>query len=124
MTGTGWRSRAGTTFETSVMQALLNWIDHGMSLQETVEAPRIWTQGQQLEMESRVPGPVRAAVAARGHDVVAVPTVAGGMNAVAVGDDGTVTGAACWRADGSPIGVGGGLARPGIRFNPDAAARP
>ena len=27
----------------------------------------------------------------------------------------------CWRADGTPIGVGGGLARPGVRFRPEAA---
>jgi gamma-glutamyltranspeptidase/glutathione hydrolase len=27
-----------------------------------------------------------------------------------------MTGAACWRADGTPVGVAGGLARPGVRF--------
>ena len=31
-----------------------------------------------------------------------------------------VTGAACWRADGSPVGLGGGYARAGIRFWPNA----
>jgi hypothetical protein len=30
-------------------------------------------------------------------------------------------GAACWRADGTPIALGGGLARPGVRFRPEAA---
>ena len=108
----------GVRISTSVMQALVNWIDHGMSLQEAVEAPRVWTQGQDLEIETRVSEPVRAAVAARGHPVLPVSTVAGGMNAVAIGEDGALTGAACWRADGTPIGVGGGLARPGIRFHP------
>src|SRR4030095_14305923 len=48
-----------------------------------------------------------------GHRVVAVPAVAGGMNAVAFAGDGTLEGAACWRADGTPIGVTGGTARPG-----------
>mgnify|MGYP006171161309 CR=1 FL=1 len=28
-----------------VMQGMLNLVDHGMSLQEAVEAPRLWTQG-------------------------------------------------------------------------------
>jgi len=42
--------------------------------------------------------------------------IAGGMNAIAFADDGTMTGAACWRADGTPVGISGGLARPGIRF--------
>jgi gamma-glutamyltranspeptidase / glutathione hydrolase len=110
----------GVRISTSVMQGLLNWIDHRMSLQEAVEAPRIWTQGQELEMERGIPESVRDAVAARGHDVVAVNTVAGGMNAVAMDADGTLTGAACWRADGTPVGVGGGLARPGVRFRPNA----
>ena len=101
----------------SVLQAVVNLIDHGMSLQEAVEAPRIWTQGQDLEIEARVPDSVRAAVAARGHAVSAVPTVGGGMGAIAFEADGTLTGAACWRADGSPVSLSGGLARPGVRFN-------
>jgi gamma-glutamyltranspeptidase/glutathione hydrolase len=110
----------GGRISTSVMQALVNWIDHRMSLQETVEAPRIWTQGQELEMERGVPDAVRAAVVVRGHAVVPVGTVGGGMNAIQLGADGTLTGAACWRADGTPVGVSGGHARPGVRFRPDA----
>jgi gamma-glutamyltranspeptidase/glutathione hydrolase len=113
----------GVRIFTSVFQAVVNLIDHGMSLQEAVEAPRIWTQGQELEMEQDIPAAIREAVAARGHRVVAVPGVAGGMNAVAFATDGTLEGAACWRADGTPIGVSGGLARPGIRFRPDANRR-
>jgi gamma-glutamyltranspeptidase/glutathione hydrolase len=100
----------------SVFQALLNLIDHGMTLQEAVEAPRVWTQGQELEVEAAVPETVRAALAARGHAVVAVPAVGGGMNAIAFAPDGTLSGAACWRADGTAIGLSGGPARPGVRF--------
>ena len=37
------------------MQALINLIDHGMSLQEAVEAPRVWTEGNALEVEQAVP---------------------------------------------------------------------
>jgi gamma-glutamyltranspeptidase/glutathione hydrolase len=113
----------GVRIFTSVFQALVNLIDHRMSVQEAVEAPRIWTQGQELEVEDGVPEAVRAALAARGHRVVPVPAVAGGMNAVAFGADGLLSGSACWRADGTPIGVSGGLARAGIRFRPDAGAR-
>jgi gamma-glutamyltranspeptidase/glutathione hydrolase len=100
----------GVRIFTSVFQAVVNLIDHGMTLQEAVEAPRIWSQGQELEMEQEIPTAVRDAVAARGHRVVAVPAVGGGMNAVAFAADGTLEGAACWRADGTPIGVSGGLA--------------
>ena len=114
----------GVRIFTSVFQAVVNLIDHGMSLQQAVEAPRIWSQGQDLEMEQDIPAAVREAVAARGHPVVAVPGVAGGMNAIAFAADGSLEGAACWRADGTPIGVSGGLARPGTRFRPDAGGRP
>jgi len=113
----------GVRIFTSVFQAVVNLIDHRMSLQEAVEAPRIWSQGQELEMEQDIPVAVRDAVAARGHEVVAVGGVAGGMNAVAFAADGTLEGAACWRADGTPIGVSGGLARPGSRFRPDVKRR-
>ena len=101
----------------SALQALINLIDHGMSLQEAVEAPRVWTEGNALEVESAVPDGVRAQLKAMGHEVVAVPTVAGGMNAIQFQDDGTLVGAACWRADGTPIGLAGGLARSGVRFS-------
>ena len=34
--------------------------------------------------------------------------------------DGGLTGASCWRADGTPVGLGGGYARQGVRFWPEA----
>jgi gamma-glutamyltranspeptidase/glutathione hydrolase len=55
--------------------------------------------------------------------VLVVPHVAGGMNAVAFGDDGLLAGASCWRADGTPIGIGGGPARAGVRFWPNQLRR-
>ncbi len=103
----------------SAMQALINLIDHGMSLQEAVEAPRVWTEGNALEVEQAVPVDVRSKLASLGHRVAAVATVAGGMNGIAFHDDGTMTGAACWRADGTPVGLSGGLAKSGIRFRLD-----
>jgi gamma-glutamyltranspeptidase/glutathione hydrolase len=100
----------------SALQALINLIDHGMSLQEAVEAPRVWTEGNALEVELAVPDSVRTQLASLGHKVLAVPTVAGGMNGIQFHDDGRMSGAACWRADGTPIGIAGGLARAGVRF--------
>jgi len=104
----------------SAMQAVINLVDHGMSLQEAVEAPRVWTQGDVLELEPGVSAATEAALVARGHRVQRVRTVGGGMGAIAFAADGTMTGAACWRADGTPVAIGGGLARPGVRFAPDA----
>jgi gamma-glutamyltranspeptidase/glutathione hydrolase len=100
----------------SAMQALVNLIDHGMSPQEAVEAPRVWTQGDVLEIEPGIPDTVADALRARGHKVQRVQRIGGGMNAIAFHPDGMMTGAACWRADGTPIGISGGLARPGVRF--------
>jgi gamma-glutamyltranspeptidase / glutathione hydrolase len=100
----------------SALQALINLIDHGMTLQEAVEAPRIWTEGPVLEVEHGVPEAVRQGLGARGHKVQVMPTVAGGMNAIEFHDDGSMTGAACWRADGAAVALGGGLARAGVRF--------
>jgi gamma-glutamyltranspeptidase / glutathione hydrolase len=100
----------------SAMQALVNLIDHGMTLQEAVEAPRVWTEGNALEVESTVPESVRAKLVAMGHKVEAVATVGGGMNGIAFAEDGMLQGAGCWRADGTPVGMSGGLARAGVRF--------
>jgi gamma-glutamyltranspeptidase / glutathione hydrolase len=100
----------------SAMQALVNLIDHGMTLQEAVEAPRVWTEGNALEVEPAVPESVREKLAAMGHKVVAMSTVGGGMNGIEFDEEGTLVGAACWRADGTPIGMSGGLARAGVRF--------
>jgi gamma-glutamyltranspeptidase/glutathione hydrolase len=104
-----------------VMQGMLNLVDHGMSLQEAVEAPRLWTQGDAVEIEPAFGDAVRAALSARGHALARMPHVGGGMCAIGFGLDGAMEGAACWRADGTAVGVGGGLARPGVRFWPDAA---
>ena len=100
----------------SAWQALINLLDHGMTLQEAVEAPRIWTEGPVLEVEHGIPDKVRQGLSERGHKLQVMPTVAGGMNAIQFDDDGSMTGAACWRADGAPVALGGGVARPGVRF--------
>jgi gamma-glutamyltranspeptidase/glutathione hydrolase len=104
----------------SVFQGILNLIDHGMDLQEAVEAPRLWTQGQEVEIEQGHAAQAEA-LAALGHTVKVVPHIGGGMNAVAIAADGMLTGAACWRADGTALATGGGPARAGVRFWPDQA---
>lgn len=100
----------------SALQAIVNLIDHGMSPQEAVEAPRLWTEGGALELEPAFPDDIAKALEKRGHTITRVNRVAGGMNAVSFAEDGQMTGAACWRADGTPVGIAGGLARAGVRF--------
>lgn len=103
----------------SAMQAAIDLIDHGMSVQEAVEAPRIFTWGQEVEVETGFPQAVRDGLAAKGHKISPVAHVAGGMAAIQFSADGTMTGAACWRADGVPMAAGGGPARAGVSFWPD-----
>ena len=60
----------------SAMQALINLIDHGMSVQQAVEAPRLWTQGYQVEIEKTFAAGAAGALRDRGHEVTVMPTVA------------------------------------------------
>lgn len=95
----------------SVMQAIINVIDHGMSLQQAVEAPRMWDRGPVLEIEKGFSGvdDLKTALESMGHVVDTPLKVAGGMNGIhRHPDTGLLHGAACWRADGVPMGFSGG----------------
>ena len=93
----------GTRIFASVLQAIMNVIDHGMTLQQAVEAPRVWTQGQSLNVEEGISPAVRQELEAMGHEVEVVHKVAGGMNGIMLDHErGLLRGAACWRADGAP----------------------
>lgn len=109
----------GPRLYASAFQAVVNLIDHRMTLQEAVEAPRLWTQGQDLELEPAFGEDLLADLRAKGHSVTQLAHVAGGMCAIEFNQDGSATGAACWRADGTPVGIGGGYARSGTAFWPD-----
>jgi gamma-glutamyltranspeptidase/glutathione hydrolase len=107
----------GTRIFASVCQAIVNVIDYGMTIQEAVEAPRFWntgipgTGGEKLNLEAGFSDNIREKLRKMGHEILIVPRVAGGMNGVMV-DQKTemLHGAACWRADGVPIGLSGGPA--------------
>ena len=53
----------------AVLQTILNVIDHGMTAQEAVSAPRIDCQGGVIYVEGRVPNWVCGELRARGHAV-------------------------------------------------------
>ncbi len=95
----------------AVMQAIVNVIDHGMTLQQAVEAPRLWDRGPTLEIEQGFSGAgeLKTELENRGHNVETPFKVAGGMNGIMLdAESGLLRGAACWRADGAPMGFSGG----------------
>ncbi len=105
----------GTRIFPGALQAIVNVIDHGMSPQEAVEAPRIWTLGEELEMETGYGPEIHTALVKRGHHISELKVIGGGMGMIKI-DGQDMIGASCWRADGTPIGISGGMARDAIRF--------
>ena len=100
----------------SALQAIVNVIDHGMTAQQAVEAPRVWTLGEELEVEEGFPDDVLRGLRQRGHEVRQVPAVGGGTGMIRFQDE-QIIGASCWRADGSPVAIGGGWAQGRPRFS-------
>jgi len=108
----------GTRIFPSVCQALINVMDFKMTLQQAVEAPRVWTMGikgtpeGKLYVEPDFPVETISGLGEKGHEVEELPKIAGGMNGVIIDNEGMLHGAACWRADGTPMGYSGGRAHP------------
>ena len=98
----------------AVAQAIANVIVHGMTLQQAMEAPRMWDRGLGLELEQGFEGfggfdALAGDLGSRGHAIEPVYKVAGGMNGLMRDPEtGLFIGAACWRADGAPMGYSGG----------------
>ncbi len=84
-------------------QAMVQYIDYGLPLQQAIEAPRArLTDGRAVLLESRVDAQVRDELRNRGHDLSSGPDwtmKVGGMQAVAL-RDGTFTGGCDPRRDG------------------------
>ena len=102
-------SPGGTRIIAAVLQVIVNVIDHGMSLQEAVEAPRVHTgtENEGLLMEPGFAAETLSALVGMGHCVQPVDVVGGGMQAVLF-RDGQLEGSSCWRSDGVALGLSGG----------------
>ena len=102
----------GTRIFNTVAQVIVNVADHGMSLQEAVEAPRTHTgtYGDGLLMESGFEERTYQELERRGHQVVRVSKVGGGMHALRNHSDGSWEGVSCWRSDGGAAALSWGAA--------------
>ena len=65
-----------------MLQVIINVIDHKMTLQQSVEASRVWTQGNIVEVEDAVGSEVINGLGVKGYEVLVVPKAAGGMNGI------------------------------------------
>ncbi len=84
----------GATIITSVFQSILNVIDHGMSMQDAVDAPRVhsqWLPDVIVSEEGSLPGDVITGLEELGHELV-YRTQLGKMNTILVRPDGTYEG--------------------------------
>ncbi|MBJ27325.1 MAG: gamma-glutamyltransferase [Chloroflexi bacterium] len=96
----------------TVLQGIINVIDHEMSLQEAVEAPRIWASGNTVEFESICDPSVISELERMGHNMFELAVIANSMNAVQMDQNsGLLTAATCWRGDGQPAGLSGAFAK-------------
>ncbi len=90
-------------------QMLMNVLDHGLDVQQAVEAPRFrYTTGRRVQMEERYPAGVREALAAKGHEIELIEpwsVLVGGAQAVHFDErQGAFHGGADPRRDGAAVG--------------------
>ena len=84
-----------------------NLVDHGMDLQEAIDAPRAFADPKSgsLNLERSISDEVRAGLAARGHNIGEPPTAIGGAQAIQMDHRrGILIGASDPRKDGIAIG--------------------
>jgi gamma-glutamyltranspeptidase/glutathione hydrolase len=100
----------GTRITSALVQVLMNLIDHRLTLQEAINAPRIHrhTKTGELLLESRIPRKVRNTLARKGYPIVLkkdFDIYLGGAQGVAVdAETGLLSGAADPRREGAVSG--------------------
>lgn len=93
---------------TTTAQIISNVIDHGMGMQQAIEVPRVYVDGAEFAVESRIPQDVIKDLQSKGHEVEikdAYDYYFGGVNAVMYDQtSGRFYGGADSRRDGCSIG--------------------
>jgi gamma-glutamyltranspeptidase/glutathione hydrolase len=75
----------GYRITTGVLHPFVNVVDFAMSVQEAIDAPRVYCQGNETFVDSRIPAPVRDRLAELGHAVVVQTEAPGSINFARVG---------------------------------------
>jgi gamma-glutamyltranspeptidase/glutathione hydrolase len=66
------------------VQIVLNMLDYGMDVQQAIDAPRFFFEGEQTVVERGTPAATIDGLKARGHDVVFAPTPWGGGQTIKI----------------------------------------
>ena len=87
------------------IQVLSNIVDHGMSVQEAIDAPRFFARGDSFEVERGVSEPTRARLSELGHKVIQAANPIGTCQAILMNQaTGVLHGGADARRDGIALG--------------------
>jgi gamma-glutamyltranspeptidase/glutathione hydrolase len=87
------------------VQIVLNMLDYGMDVQQAIDAPRFFYEGEQTVVEHATPAATIAGLKARGHDVVFAPTPWGGAQTIKIDwQRGVLIGGSEPRKDGGALG--------------------
>jgi gamma-glutamyltranspeptidase/glutathione hydrolase len=101
-------SPAGRRQQGAIIQTIVHVIDHDMTIQDAISAPRIHCEGNNLWMETRISEETRNALRRMGHKVIEMAETTmyfGGLNAVKVNQEtGKLHGGADIRRPCSAVG--------------------
>jgi len=87
------------------VQIVLNMLDYGMDVQQAIDAPRFFFEGEQTVVETGTPKATIEGLKARGHDVVFAPTPWGGAQTIKIDwDRGVLIAGSEPRKDGCALG--------------------
>ncbi|NLG87250.1 MAG: gamma-glutamyltransferase, partial [Firmicutes bacterium] len=100
-------SPGGSTIITTVLQVVMNLIDHKLPVQEAIDAPRIFSSSYpNVRWEAGLPEAVREELTQRGHKFEDQPSVIGSVQSIVVDlETGKLYGGADNRREGTVIGV-------------------
>ncbi|HMF24314.1 MAG TPA: gamma-glutamyltransferase [Pseudolabrys sp.] len=87
------------------VQIIMNMVDYGMDVQQAIDAPRFFFEGEKTDVERGTPTATIEGLKARGHDVVMATTPWGGAQTIKFDwDRGVLIGGSEPRKDGCALG--------------------
>jgi gamma-glutamyltranspeptidase/glutathione hydrolase len=87
------------------VQIILNMLDYGMDVQQAIDAPRFFFEGESTDVERSTPAATIEGLRARGHDVVMATSPWGGAQTVKIDwDRGVLIAGSEPRKDGCALG--------------------